>query len=199
MTFLTIRDPNRIFIAQGMGEGQPAAIMRSMDQGKTFQVVDVPFRMGRNSPGRGVGERLVIDPNDNNILYFGSRRDGLWVSKDAALTWAKVESFPAAAAVPGDGGGRRGGGAGLSFVVFDPSTGSRGKPTGTIYVGSTERGDVHFFHSTDAGLTWQAVPGQPTSFVPIHAAFDTQGMLGRQPARHLPFRRHGRHLGAHQR
>jgi hypothetical protein len=170
-------DPNRVYIAQGMGEGQQAAIMRSLDQGTTFLVVDVPFRMGGNSPGRGVGERLVIDPNDNNILYFGSRRDGLWVSKDAALTWANVESFPTPAPVPGDGGGRRGGGAGLSFVVFDPGTGSRGKPTGAIYVGSTERGGVHFFHSTDAGLTWQAVPGQPTNFVPIHAAFDAQGML----------------------
>ncbi len=90
-------DPNRVYLAQGMGEGQPAAIMRSMDQGKTFQVVSVPFRMGGNSAGRGVGERLAIDPNDNNILYFGSRRDGLWVSKDAALTWTKVGSFPAGA------------------------------------------------------------------------------------------------------
>jgi hypothetical protein len=61
-------DPNRVYIAAGMGAGQPAAILRSMDQGKTFQVVDVPFRMGGNSPGRGVGERLMIDPNDNNIL-----------------------------------------------------------------------------------------------------------------------------------
>jgi hypothetical protein len=67
-------DPQRVYIAAGMGQGRPAAILRSMDQGKTFQVIDVPFTMGGNSNGRGVGERLAIDPNDNDILYFGSRR-----------------------------------------------------------------------------------------------------------------------------
>jgi photosystem II stability/assembly factor-like uncharacterized protein len=198
-------DPQRVYIAAGMGQGQPAASLRSMDQGKTFQTVDVPFRMGGNESGRGVGERLAIDPNDNNILYFGSRGAGLWLSKDAALTWSKVDSFPPAStsaatqtanppadagatpAAPGSAGGGPGRGrgpgagsprgAGLSFVVFDPGTGTRGHPTQTIYVGSTDRGDSHLFRSTDAGQTWQPVPGQPASFLAIHAAFDTQGIL----------------------
>ncbi|HXR06718.1 MAG TPA: hypothetical protein VN765_05275 [Candidatus Acidoferrum sp.] len=205
-------DPNRVYIAAGMGPGQPAAMLRSMDQGRTFQVVDVPFTMGGNSPGRGVGERLAIDPNDNDILYFGSRSAGLWVSKDAALTWKKVESFPPAGAFSagnpvnngltnapglraqtggapaaggeatagarrGRGGGGRSGGAGLSFVVFDAGTGRRGQPTQTIYVGSTERGDHHLFRSTDAGRSWQPVPGQPAVFAAIHAGFDTKGIL----------------------
>jgi xyloglucan-specific exo-beta-1,4-glucanase len=165
-------DPNRLYLAQGMYSRDPAAIMRSMDQGKTFQVINVPFRMGGNEPGRGVGERLAIDPNDNNILYFGSRRDGLWVSKDTALTWSKVDNFPGTGT--NSSGGRR---AGLSFVVFDAGTGTPGKATGTIYVGSTDRGEAQLYRSTDAGNTWQPVPGQPTNFVPIHAAFDTQGML----------------------
>ena len=173
-------DPNRLYLAQGMYSRDPAAIFRSTDQGKTFQVIDVPFRMGGNENGRGAGERLAIDPNDNNILYFGSRYDGLWISKDTALTWNKVASFP----VKGSGVPARGGsfrrierGAGLSFVVFDPGAGTPGTPTKTIYVGSTERGNAQLYRSTDAGGTWQAVPGQPTNFVPIHAAFDTRGLL----------------------
>ncbi len=165
-------DPNRLYLAQGMYSRDPAAIFRSMDQGKTFQVIKVPFGMGGNENGRGVGERLAIDPNDNNILYFGSRHDGLWVSKDTALTWNKVENFPVTGA--NSSGGRR---AGLSFVVFDPATGTPGKPTGTIYVGATDRGEAQLYHSTNAGEVWQPVPGQPTNFVPIHAAFDTQGTL----------------------
>jgi hypothetical protein len=199
-------DPQRVYIAAGMHQNEPAAILRSMDQGQTFQTVAVPFRMGGNENGRGVGERLAIDPNENEILYFGSRAAGLWMSKDAALTWKKVESFPAttapaapgaagpraeagaAAAAPGDAaagarrgrggaGGGRGGGVGLSFVVFDPSTGSRGHATQTIYVGSTDPGASHLFRSTDAGENWQPVAGQPANFMAIHAAFDTQGML----------------------
>jgi xyloglucan-specific exo-beta-1,4-glucanase len=93
--------------------------MRSMDQGKTFQVVAVPFRMGANEFGRSAGERLAIDPNDNNILYFGSRHNGLWVSKDAALSWVKVENFTATASDSAGQGGRSRGGVGLSFVFFD--------------------------------------------------------------------------------
>jgi hypothetical protein len=165
-------EPNRLYLAQGMYSRDPAAIMRSMDQGKTFQVIKVPFGMGGNENGRGVGERLAIDPNDNNILYFGSRHDGLWVSKDTALTWNKVENFPVTGA--NSSSGRR---AGLSFVVFDPATGTPGKSTGTIYVGATDRGEAQLYWSTNAGEAWQPVPGQPTNFVPIHAAFDTQGML----------------------
>ena len=173
-------DPNRLYLAQGMYSRDPAAIFRSMDQGKTFQVINVPFHMGGNEEGRGVGERLAIDPNDNNILYFGSRHDGLWISKDTALTWSKVESFPMrGSGVPAQGGGfgRGARGAGLSFVVFDAGTGTPGKGTRTIYVGSTERGTAQLYRSTDAGGTWQAVPGQPANFVPIHAAFDSRGML----------------------
>ena len=173
-------DPNRLYLAQGMYSRDPAAIFRSLNQGKTFQVIDVPFRMGGNENGRGVGERLAIDPNDNNLLYFGSRYDGLWISKDTALTWSKVENFPVkgSGAPSEDSGfswGRRS--AGLSFVVFDPATGTPGKPTKTIYVGSTDRGDAQLYWSTNAGATWGAVPGQPTGLVPIHTAFDTHGML----------------------
>ncbi len=170
-------DPNRLYLAQGMYSRDPAAIMRSVDQGRTFQVVDVPFRMGGNEPGRSAGERLAIDPNDPDILYFGSRRDGLWVSHDAALTWSKVESFPVTGSGDATQGSRGRGGVGLSFVVFDARSGMQGHPTKTLYVGSTDRGSAHLYTSVDAGTTWQAVPGQPTNFVPIHAAFDARSSL----------------------
>jgi xyloglucan-specific exo-beta-1,4-glucanase len=47
-------------------------------------------------PGRGAGERLMIDPNNNNVLYLGARSGhGLWRSTNAGLTWTRVTSFPA--------------------------------------------------------------------------------------------------------
>jgi xyloglucan-specific exo-beta-1,4-glucanase len=46
-------------------------------------------------PGRGMGERLVVDPNNNNILYFGARSGhGLWKSTNAGATWSQVTAFP---------------------------------------------------------------------------------------------------------
>lgn len=39
-------------------------------------------------------QRLVVDPNDNSILYFGARSGhGLWKSTDYGVTWSNVTSF----------------------------------------------------------------------------------------------------------
>ena len=50
--------------------------------------------MGGNDNGRGMGERLAVDPNNNSILLFGSRANGLYKSTDSAAHWTKVASFP---------------------------------------------------------------------------------------------------------
>src|SRR5687768_6519010 len=90
-------DPNKVYAAVGTytqdwaGNG---AILRSNDQGKTWERTDVLFKMGGNENGRGNGERLAVDPNDGKILFFGSRKNGLWKSTDAGVTFKKVESFP---------------------------------------------------------------------------------------------------------
>ncbi len=166
-------DPNRVYMAAGMYRTAPAALFRSDNRGENWLIVETPFRMGGNEEGRGVGERLAVDPNNNNILYFASRYQGLWISENLGANWKKVESFPIA------GGGSAVVAAGLSFVVFDPASGSRGNPTQTIFVGSTERkeGQSHLYRSVDAGKTWEAVPKQPVSLVPAHAAIDPAGML----------------------
>ena len=75
-------DPNVVYVAAGMYASEPAAILRSQDRGKTWQIFPTPFRMGGNEPGRGVGERLALDPSDRSLLYFGSRYDGLQRSTD---------------------------------------------------------------------------------------------------------------------
>ena len=48
------------------------AIIRSADRGATWQVTPLPFKVGGNMPGRGQGERLSIDPNNNKVIYFGA-------------------------------------------------------------------------------------------------------------------------------
>ncbi len=87
-------DANTVYSAAGMYSNEPAAMLRSRDKGKTWDVFPVTFRMGGNEDGRGVGERLAIDPNDNRVLYFGSRHEGLWKSSDSGATWKHVEQFP---------------------------------------------------------------------------------------------------------
>ena len=167
-------DPDKVYIAAGMYASQRAAILRSSDRGKTFQRTNVPFTMGGNADGRGNGERMMVDPNDGKVLYFGSRTQGLWRSTDAAATWSQVASFPAAAA---GGGGRGGGGDGIIFVVYDPRSGGKGKASNTIYAGVSLMGQNHLFRSQDAGATWEAVPGQPTALRPTHGVWAADGTL----------------------
>lgn len=168
-------DPNVVYIAAGMYRSDPFAILRSSNKGKAWQIFPVTFRMGGNEDGRGLGERLAVDPNDNRILYFGSRNDGLMRSSTSGKTWQKVESFP----LPGRGlPGRGPANGGCSFVLFDPNTSVRGRSTKTLYVASADPWPQHLYRSIDAGVTWQAVPGGPeNSLLPVKGEIDPTGFL----------------------
>lgn len=169
-------DPDVVYLAAGMYRSDPAAILRSRDRGQTWEVFPVPFRMGGNEDGRGLGERLTVDPNDTRILYFASRHDGLQRSIDYGETWQKVASFP----LPGRGLPERGQPThgGLSFVVFDPASSAPGSATRTIFVGSSDEGDRGLFRSDDAGETWRRVEGGPPSdWLPAKAEIDDRGVL----------------------
>jgi len=169
-------DPNTVYIAAGMYRTDPAAMLRSRDRGNTWDVFPVSFRMGGNDDGRGVGERLAVDPNDNSILFFGSRHDGLWRSGDFAKTWQKVQSFPIQGlGLPGEGEPTH---TGLSFVVFDPRSATRGSPTPTLFVGAADLGDQHLFRSDDAGKTWSPITTGPgADMLPMQAQIDDNGTL----------------------
>jgi hypothetical protein len=156
-------DPNRLYLATGTYTNEwagNAALLRSTDQGRTFQRTDLPFKLGSNEDGRSAGERLAIDPANNGTLYLGTRKNGLWRSTDYGVTWSQVSSFPVK-----DGGSS---GTGLPFVTFGPA-GSR-----TIYVGAADR-STSLYRSTDGGATWAAVPGQPTGSLPHHGVLSGDG------------------------
>jgi xyloglucan-specific exo-beta-1,4-glucanase len=175
-------EPDRLYLAVGTYTNDWAAtngaILRSTDQGKTFQRTDLPFKLGSNMPGRNMGERLVIDPNQNSILYLGARSgNGLWRSADYGVSWSQVTQFPNPGSYVQDPGqpylADR---TGVVWITFDPRTGSPGKATRTIYVGVADKG-VCIYRSTDAGATWEAVPGQPTGYLPHHGVIGSNGLL----------------------
>jgi photosystem II stability/assembly factor-like uncharacterized protein len=162
-------DPKRVYAAVGTyvkswaGNG---AILKSDDRGNTWSRIDMPIQMGGNENGRSMGERLAIDPNEPNILYFGSRAKGLWKSTDAGATWHST-SFPAQQDPDNIG---------IVFVVFDKASGSKGKPTPVLYAG-VARTDGALYKSADAGASWTIVPKQPLGMMASHAAFDSRRTL----------------------
>lgn len=158
-------DPDRLYLATGTYTNDWAgngAILRSTDQGRTFQRTDLPFKLGANEDGRSMGERLAIDPANPATLYLGTRKNGLWRSTDHGVTWNQVTSFPVK-----DGAGS---GVGVSFVTFGPA-GSK-----TIHVGVADK-TTSLYRSTDGGGTWQAIPGQPTGQLPHHGVLSGDGSL----------------------
>jgi photosystem II stability/assembly factor-like uncharacterized protein len=163
-------DAGKVYLAAGTYTGSWAGngyILRSNDRGNSWKKTDLPFKMGGNEDGRSNGERLAIDPNLTSILFFGSRKNGLWKSTDSGESWDKVSGFTAT-----DGGN----GVGTPIVLFDKSSGTKGKPTPTIYAGVANKGGS-LYRSTDAGATWALVPKQPTGVMASHAEFDSTGVM----------------------
>jgi len=162
-------EPNRVIIASGTytndWDGTQSQMLVSEDYGDTFTRVNMPFKMGGNMPGRGAGERLAIDPNNNKIVYFGSFGNGLWRSRDYGHTWEEVRSFPTKGNIYDhdftyhvDKNFKHF--HGIMWVIFDRDSGTAGSGSRNIYAGVADT-DFTIYESTDAGATWHPLEGQP--------------------------------------
>jgi hypothetical protein len=159
---------NIVYAAAGMYRGSGnGAILRSTDQGQTWTVNAINVPMGGNENGRGMGERLAVDPNNTAILYFGSRTAGLWKSVNSGAAWSQVTAFPASGDSP----------YGLPVVVFDKRDGTSSGST-TIYVAAASRATgSNLYRSADRGVTWARVSGGPTGLMAHHASIGSDGTL----------------------
>ncbi|MEV0753333.1 cellulose binding domain-containing protein [Streptosporangium sp. NPDC050280] len=172
-------ETNRVYVAAGMytnsWDPNNGAILRSADKGATWQATPLPFKLGGNMPGRGMGERLAVDPNRNSIVYLGAPDgNGLWRSTDKGVTWAKVASFPNPgnyAQDPSDPNGYLSHRPGVVWVTFDPTSGTAGNTTQKIYVGVADKANT-VYSSSDGGTTWSRVAGQPTGYMAHKGVFD---------------------------
>lgn len=171
-------EPNRLYVASGTYTNDwtdmNGVLLRSADKGNTWKRTELPFKLGGNMPGRSMGERLAVDPNNNRVIYMGTRSgNGLWRSTDYGATWSKVTSFTAVGNVKDYYNDL----VGVVWVTFDPSSGSRGNNTQTIYVGVADT-EHSIYRSTDGGQTWEVLPGQPEQgFLPHHGVLSGNGNL----------------------
>lgn len=173
-------DPNRVYLAVGSytnsWDPNNGAILRSADRGATWSATSLPFKLGGNMPGRSMGERLVIDPNKNSILYLGSPKDGLWRSTDYGVAWSRVVGFPNAGDYiqdPADPNDYLNQPIGVVWVTFDKRTGAPGSTTQHIYAGVADKDFTTIYRSTDGGTNWTLMAGQPMQFCcPQHGVLD---------------------------
>lgn len=152
--------PAKLYILAGTSywNGGATAILRSTDYGNTFAITDVTakFKAHGNGSDRQKGESLAVDPNLGNILFCGTRANGLFKSTDSGVTWNVVASLSV-------------GSASISFVKFDAASGSAGIATSRIFVGVLTTG-TNLYVSNDAGVSWAPLTNSPSASQPQRCA-----------------------------
>lgn len=185
------QDRNTVYLACGTythARAGNGAIFISHDGGKNFSRVDVPFKMGGNENGRGNGERMMVDPNNTDIIYLGTRNDGLWRSCDRGETWEKVMTLPDLTEEPEPFTPRPGMtqeqiermkrfprriGDGIVFVLFDEASAGSSGASQTIFIGVSLMNRANLFVSRDGGASWEAMEGAPQQYRPTHGVTAT--------------------------
>ncbi|GAL86787.1 xyloglucanase [Sporocytophaga myxococcoides] len=165
------QDSKKVYMLVGIDyfNGGKTAILRSSDYGNTFSVTEVTaqFKAHGNGMGRQNGEKLVVDPNLSTLLFCGTRRNGLFKSTNSGATWSKVSALNVAS-TPNDNG--------ISFVLIDPASGTKGSASKTIFAGVSRTG-TNLYVSKDGGATFNAISGGPTDFMPQRAVLAADGNL----------------------
>ena len=143
-------------------------ILKSTDQGQTWTDFGRRWYVAGNGDWRTGGERLMVDPANPNVVYFGSRIDGLWTSTDGGINWMQT---PMSQIPIGLGFGTP---AGVRLVLFDPTGGTLNGKTRRIYVIVA---GVGVYRTDDAGVNWRQIKSLATWQVPEDAEVAADGTL----------------------
>ncbi|MGN0605604.1 MAG: WD40/YVTN/BNR-like repeat-containing protein [Oscillospiraceae bacterium] len=166
-------EPNRVYMVCGSLDGnENGAIFSSEDYGNTWKRFDLSFKCGGDAEGRGCGERLAIDPNDNKTIYYGSRSDGMWKSGNYGETWTLVPSFNTTGNFAQNTAD-----IGIMWVLFDEESGGKGSPTLNIYAGVADVEGYTVYKSENTGITWDAVDTGLAGLYPVQAEMASDGKI----------------------
>lgn len=150
--------PDRIYLACG------DKIWLSENQGDTWTSISGVIEMEPNGGYRSNGERLAVDPNNSNIVWYGSRWDGLYRGDKTSGSWVWNQVTTTSVPVGANGG--------ITFVVCDPNNGST-----ILYAGVNDSTSGGVYRSTD-GINWSKVAVASGSLaVPARAQISSNGTL----------------------
>lgn len=171
------QDPDIIYIASGAYTQHrqklvSGILLKSSNRGESWQKLNLSVPMGGNESWRWAGERLAVDPHNSNVIYFGSRLDGLWYTQDGGNSWNQVD----ANLVPkGEAHPETKHRAGITYVTFDPLSGTINGKTKVIYAGVAGHG---IYQTTDAGKNWHFLPqGASPDLIPQQGVVNSRGEL----------------------
>jgi hypothetical protein len=157
---------NTLYVALGgYGSDTNGRVYRSNNRGDSWQpVATLGAYVNGNLDGRWAGERLQVDPNNAQVVYFGTRKHGLWRSTNGGTSFTRISAFGPVGggnssetwkrygvnwvAIEKNGGTTTSGGVSVSARVF-----------AGVYGGDSPDGGV--WASTDGGTSWSKLSGSP--------------------------------------
>ncbi|NJC04500.1 hypothetical protein GGQ97_000293 [Sphingomonas kaistensis] len=117
-------------------------IFKTVDRGATWTKTDFPIHdLDPNGNNRMSGQKLAIDPSNPDIVFAGTQKDGLWVTRDGGSTWQKIAAVP------------------QGTNTSDPGMTGISIQGNVVYVGTAGSG---VYASSDGGQTWKAIGGPST-------------------------------------
>lgn len=146
-------------------------IMRSTNYGQSFDTTDVTaqFKTHGNGYGRQSGERLAFDPGSSNVMYTGTRYNGLFKSTDSGVSWTRMNGLNVTTTPNGNG---------VNLVLPDPASVVNGAARRLIVgVSRNSSAGPNLYRSEDGGQTFTALSGVPGNLMPQRGAYDGQGNL----------------------
>ncbi|MBL9144644.1 MAG: hypothetical protein JNM99_13270 [Verrucomicrobiaceae bacterium] len=142
----------------------PTCVVRSDDEGKTFQPITTglpDYTIRPNTMwGQGHPRALAVDPTNPQIVYLGIDGDaaagksggGIFKSEDGGTSWSQLAHQPASRRM-------------FYGLIIDPTN-----PKRLFWGGCGVNGGVH--RSDDGGATWQHVFKDDTFIWNLHATAD---------------------------
>lgn len=147
-------------------------IFRSKDGGLSFQQMypapGTSMNVSSTDTRRRQGPRFAIDPNNGQVVLYGTRSEGLKITTNNGTTWNNAAGFPSGV---GD----------INAVVFDAHSGVDGSNhTNGVWAAVGLGSGRGLYHRISAGGSFTPVTYQPgfnTALAIQHLAIDAAGNL----------------------
>ena len=85
--------PSMLYVACGINSAQSGVLAVSEDCGEHFRYEKIPVMIHGNLNGRGTGERLLVDKDNADRLYYASQQEGLWVTDNQGKDWHRLTAL----------------------------------------------------------------------------------------------------------
>jgi|GEM_PF-2828384 len=153
------QDTDVVYVAAGeywYDAEHGSGVLKSTDRGMTWNKTGLnTYFEANNGRSRRYGECIMVDPNNSNVIYCGTRYDGLYASNDAAVTWSKITDIPVMTSSPSTTGTIY---AGVRIVAIDDTSATINGRTSKVYAAVDGSG---VYKSIDGGISWSLIEGSP--------------------------------------